>query len=79
MPNNLNPEFIKTIQIDYYFEREQCFRAIVSDSDQLEKDFISLSSANYIGDTLLSKNIQIEVNQIFSLYKNYLRWSKCSI
>ena len=50
VPNNLNPQFLKTIQIDYYFEREQVFRAIVSDSDQLDKDFVSLASANFIGD-----------------------------
>ena len=64
----MNPEFVKTIQVDYYFEQEQWFRAIVSDSDQLDKDFVSLSSANFIGEVIFkaqnlvcSKSKEIEV------------------
>ena len=67
--NCLNPEFIKSIQIDYYFEKEQWFRAIVSDSDQLDKEFISLASANFIGDVIFkiqtlvwSKKKEIELS-----------------
>jgi C2 domain len=38
--NNLNPDFSKFIECDYYFEREQHLKFVVYDVDDQKKDFI---------------------------------------
>jgi Ca2+-dependent lipid-binding protein len=50
--NNLNPDFTKYIESDYYFEREQNVRFMVYDVDASDKDFIGKNEttiANIIG------------------------------
>lgn len=38
--NNLNPDFIKSLECDYYFEREQAIKFMVNDIDDRGMDFI---------------------------------------
>ena len=51
--NSNDPDFVKTVEVNYFFEQDQTFRLIVSDSDQLGKDFVSLQNSNYIGEVVL--------------------------
>ena len=40
MKNNLNPEFAKTFEFDYYFERDQNMKVEVYDDDGESADLI---------------------------------------
>lgn len=49
--DNLNPEFVKTVLVDYYFEEEQTFQIKVLDVD---KDKTTFKDADFIGQAIFN-------------------------
>lgn len=48
--DNLDPKFIKIIQVIYYFEEDQKYKIEAYDADDFDKEILPLEKANYIGE-----------------------------
>ena len=48
--DNLNPEFIKTVDVVYYFEENQKFKIVAYDADEFGNPNLDVSKANLIGE-----------------------------
>ena len=46
----LDPKFIKTVSIIYYFEQDQRFKVVAYDADEFGNPHLSLDDSNYIGE-----------------------------
>jgi predicted RNA-binding protein with RPS1 domain len=46
----LNPEFIKSIEVFYYFEEDQTLKVAAYDADEFGNPNLSIDKANYIGE-----------------------------
>ena len=46
----LDPKFIKTVNIIYYFEQDQRFKVVAYDADEFGNPHLSLEDSNYIGE-----------------------------
>ncbi len=50
MEDNLNPKFLKAIEVIYYFEENQKFKVVAYDADDFKNKRLDLDKANYIGE-----------------------------
>ena len=62
--DSLNPEFIKTIEVVYYFEENQKFKIVAYDADEFGNENIDIRQSNYIGEA------EFEIQKLISSRQN---------